>query len=352
MKIAVGMNLQKGAFGGGNQFGKALTKFLNSKDIKVAFDLKDRDIDLILLTETRKWLASCAFDVSDVAKYLGRKPDTLAVFRINECDERKGKKIKSLNRLIVKSAKFCDRIVFISGWLENLFLRKKKELKDKSMVIYNGADTDIFNPKGYQKWNREGPLKIVAHHWAANRFKGFDIYLKLDDLIGKRYGGKVEFTFIGNIPKKVEFKNTTIISPKSGTELAKEIKQNHIYLTASINEPAGMHHIEGALCGLPILYRNSGALPEYCKGYGLSFEGQADFQERLEQMMEKYDYFTDKVRHYGNTSEKMCGHYFKLFINLINSREEIIGKRAINRFDLYEIAILKKALRIKEGLKI
>ena len=25
-----------------------------------------------------------------------------------------------------------------------------------------------------------------------------------------------------------------------------------------------MHHIEGILSGLPIIYRNSGALPEYC----------------------------------------------------------------------------------------
>ena len=34
-----------------------------------------------------------------------------------------------------------------------------------------------------------------------------------------------------------------------------------------------MHHIEGALCGLPILFRNSGSLPEYCKKYGVSFDG-------------------------------------------------------------------------------
>ena len=35
-----------------------------------------------------------------------------------------------------------------------------------------------------------------------------------------------------------------------------------------------MHHIEGILCGLPIIYRESGALPEYCKKYGISFKNE------------------------------------------------------------------------------
>ena len=145
MKIAIGMNLQKGPFGGGNQFGKALSEFLASKNIEVVFTLKERDIDIILLTETRKWLKSCTFDMTDVAKYLLKKPDTLIVFRVNECDERKGVKIKLLNRLIVEGIKLADKVVFISGWLKNLFVSKSSSFIEKSLVIYNGADTTIFN---------------------------------------------------------------------------------------------------------------------------------------------------------------------------------------------------------------
>ena len=37
--------------------------------------------------------------------------------------------------------------------------------------------------------------------------------------------------------------------------------KHDLYISASINEPAGMHHIEGLLCGLPIIYRDNGALP-------------------------------------------------------------------------------------------
>jgi len=31
-----------------------------------------------------------------------------------------------------------------------------------------------------------------------------------------------------------------------------------------MNEPEEMRHIEGAMCGLPLLLRNSGALLKYC----------------------------------------------------------------------------------------
>ena len=33
-----------------------------------------------------------------------------------------------------------------------------------------------------------------------------------------------------------------------------------------------MHHIEAVLSGLPVIYKNSGALPEYCKNFGVSFD--------------------------------------------------------------------------------
>ncbi|MFX0134713.1 MAG: glycosyltransferase, partial [Candidatus Hodarchaeota archaeon] len=296
----------------------------------------------------------CSFDLIDAIKYILTKADTIVVFRINECDKRKGHRIELLDRLIIENAKISDKVIFISNWLKQLFLAKEDTLVDKSVVIVNGADKSIFNSIGCQKWNRQEPLKIVTHHWGAHWFKGFDVYLTLDNLIGNEYKGKVEFTFIGNINKKIKFKNTAVIPPISGKRLAEEIKKNHIYLTASINEPAGMHHIEGASCGLPILYRNSGALPEYCDGYGISFNGPLDFEKKLKEMMRKYDFFSKKVRNYRNNAKKMLEGYYKLFSDLINKKKDIIKKRKLNRMDLYKfmlfITIFKVVLRLKETI--
>ena len=75
--------------------------------------------------------------------------------------------------------------------------------------------------------------------------KGFDVYQKLDKLLKDKINRKkYRFTYIGNLPKNFYFSNTKYIKPLSGQKLAKELSKHHVYLTASINEPAGMHHIE------------------------------------------------------------------------------------------------------------
>ena len=56
----------------------------------------------------------------------------------------------------------------------------------------------------------------------------------------------------------VEFNNFTS-NHVGNSYLANELKKHDIYITASENEPSGNHHMEGALCGLPILYKDSGS---------------------------------------------------------------------------------------------
>ena len=84
----------------------------------------------------------------------------------------------------------------------------------------------IFLIETIIKWDSVGPIKLVTHHWGANWNKGFDFYLILDELIGKaEWKNKIEFTYIGNIPQKANFKNSSIIKPLSGASLADEIKK-------------------------------------------------------------------------------------------------------------------------------
>ena len=55
-------------------------------------------------------------------------------------------------------------------------------------------------------WDRKEKLKIVTHHWGANWNKGFDIYSKIDNLIGKtEWKNKIDFTYIGNLPNNFNF---------------------------------------------------------------------------------------------------------------------------------------------------
>ena len=129
----------------------------------------------------------------------------------------------------------------------------------------------------------------------------------------------MEFTYIGNVSPDYKFYNSSILKPLAGKELASEIRNHHIYVTASINEPSGNHHIEAAQCGLPILYIESGGIPEYCKGFGVSFTN--DFEKKLELIISEYAIHKKYMEKYPFHSERMCEEYFQLFYDLVGNKE-------------------------------
>lgn len=316
MKICLNTKFIEGPFGGGMQFANYFSKKLQERGFEVVNNLKDGDIDIIFHINPFPFLMkSSSFSFLEAYAYKLKNPNTIIIQRVNECDERKD--TNYINNLLYRTSKCSDYVVYIASWLEKSFSNKYKLMKEKSVgVILNGADNSIFNFNNKNFWDGKEKIKIVTHHWGADYNKGHFIYKKLDDLLNlDKYKNNFEFTFIGNIPKNLEYKNTKIIKPLSGSELASELKKHHIYLTASLNEPAGMHHIEGALCGLPLLYINSGALPEYCNNFGLEFNND-NFEEKFLEMKNNYGYWQEKIKNYDNTADKMADNYISLIKNL------------------------------------
>lgn len=169
--------------------------------------------------------------------------------------------------------------------------------------------------------------------------KGFDVYVKLDELISNKFWkDKFSFTYIGNLPKGFSFKNAIHIPPLEGAELAKELSNNHGYITASINEPGGNHQNEGALCGLPLLYRFSGCMPEYCNGYGVSFS-ESNFVDKLNEFYESYEVFSKQMSHYPHTASVMTANYLKYFNFLLENKKRIVSERDLkkNLINLYRL---------------
>ena len=325
MKISIGMKLQSGPYGGGNQFGKALTNQLRDFGHQVIFDLYAPDIDLILLTDPRAQMKACAYSHREILTYLKEvNSESIVIHRINECDERKDS--TGLNSLLRNANKVADHTVFISAWLRDLHLSQGMEAHQNT-VIFNGPDPHIFNPNGYKKWTGSGPIKLVTHHWAGNWNKGFEIYQKIDELIATKWNGIFEFTYVGNLPEGFSFKNARYHKPLSGKQLADTLKENHVYITGSINEPGGSHQSEGALCGLPVLYLNSGCLPEYCRGYGIEFTNDS-FERRVESIARSYDTLVNKVSSFPFNSNAMREHYIALFKSLLENKDNILQSRA------------------------
>jgi hypothetical protein len=327
MKVALGSRPYYGPWGGGNRFVRALHDALKEAGHCVVHNLAQKDIDIVLLTEPRTRSPNVCFGAGAIQRYLmGHNPGPIVVHRINECDERKG--TRHMNALLRRANYVADHTVFIATWLRDLDLWARQ---GESSVILNGADTAIFHPGPTPPWNGLEPLRLVTHHWGGNRMKGFDVYEAIDRMLdAPAWRERLAFTYIGNLPDGFGFANARYLMPLEGRALAEELARHHVYVTGSINEPAGMHHIEGALCGLPLLYRKSGALPEYCDGFGVGFDG-AGFEAALRRLMADYAQWKARMPHYRNTADRMCRGYLDLFADLLMRREEILARRQLWR---------------------
>ena len=349
MKIAIGYEIKDTSWGGGNQFAASLVKASREKGFEVRFDLKDRDIDIILLTDPRSYSKTVSFGSFDIILYLLFKNNkAIVIHRINECDQRKN--TNYMNKFLKWANYSADYTVFIASWLRNLDIYHKDK---PSQVILNGGDREIFKNYSNNYWNGEIPLKIVTHHWSPNKMKGWDVYKRLDDMISNsRWNNLIEFTYIGNLPKGFIFKNTKYLKPMNGEKLGRELSSHHVYISASINEPAGMHHIEGILCGLPIIYRNSGALPEYCNNFGIEFQNK-EFLPALKRMLVEYPKYKENITKYANNSDKMNDEYLNLFSKLLKKRNKIIKNRSLFKSPIFLLCnFIFLILELKSRVKL
>ncbi len=319
MKVSIGSRIVRGPWGGGNLFAINLTNFLTEKGHEVIYDLSEPDIDLILLTDPRsRSESSSTFNHEDIMKYQNFvKPNVSIIQRINECDERKS--TENINNFYLNASEVADHVVFVSSWLRDIYLNIGME-ENKTSVILAGANNKIFNNEGLSLWDENKKLKLVTHHWSSHKNKGFDVYEDIDNLLNnKNWEESLEFTYIGNVSRNYEFKNTNLVSPLAGKDLANELKNHHVYITGSINEPSGNHHIEAAQCGLPILYKNSGGIPEYCDGFGISFEND-NLIEKLDLITNQYGKYIEKLKTYPFNSEKMCNEFLSLFNSVVEQK--------------------------------
>jgi hypothetical protein len=352
MKISFNIKFTNGPSGGGMMFANLFRDYLEKKGIEITSNIKDQNIDIIFHISPMPFIMSTAsFSFLDAYISKLKHPKTIIIHRINECDERKN--TKYMNKLIVKTAKYSDIIIFIASWLKPLLEKQGLKTSKPNKIILHGADENIFNTKNKKFWDGKNKLKLVTHHWGGNYLKGHDFYQRLDLLLDKKeFNDKFEFTYIGNYPKNLKYKNTKIIKPLSGEELAEELKRHDIYLTASRNEPAGMHHVEGALCGLPIMYINSGALREYCEGYGLEFD-KNNFEDKLLEIKGNYKIYLEKVLKYNRTARKMLDNYYDFLIEMYEKFKNIeVNKKNNLKIFFYSLYSFLFTLYIRMRRKI
>ncbi len=299
-------------WGGGNWWLTQVVRHLRESGYDVRFDL-DRAADCVVVVDPRVG-GNVGFGADEIEAYRALHPDARCLHRINECDLRKG--TNEIDALLAAANRVADHTVFISGWLRDYHAERWFELSRPHSVIHNGADPAIFHPVGSAELEPGGTMRLLTHHWSDNPMKGFDVYEEVDRLIAAGELGDAELWVIGRWPRDCDWRAARTFPPITGPELAGLLRQGHVYITASRWEPGGMHHVEGAQCGLPVLYHeDGGGIVEMASRYGIGFRD--DVGGAIGELRERYGELRRSVLEQAPSGDVMCAAYRELIESLL-----------------------------------
>jgi glycosyltransferase involved in cell wall biosynthesis len=296
------MKPARGPWGGSSAFVQQLSHHLKSRGYRVRYDLEG-DIDLIVLIDPRvDKLKPYAHE--QIAAYRRAHPGVKVLHRVNECDQRKDTAF--MDDLLHEASAVADVTVFISDWLRRYFVERWFDPARPHRVIYNGADPAVFHPIGKARWKKgREPLRLITHHWSNHMLKGFDVYEQVDHLIADGSLKDVQLVVMGRWPDGIEWKSAELIPSQRGAGMARVLRSAHAYLTASRWEPCGMHHVEGAQCGLPLVYHeDGGGIVEAGERYGIGFRD--DPAGAIRRFMQDYETYQQRLLRAIPSGDRMC----------------------------------------------
>ncbi len=311
MKIAFNRMPRRSPWGGGAHFATTFADYLVKVGHQVVHRLED-GIDSIVMLDPRP--EEGGFSANDILEYKRyRNPRVKVLHRVNDTDIARGTDfLDKIN--ISANLHFANATVFISRWVADYYAAKGMTGGGQEMsVITNGCDTSFFHPKTER--DLHAPLRLVTHHWSNNPMKGLDLYERIDELID--VGAPLEFTYVGRYPAGYIPKHTKIVAPLYGHALGDELRKHDVYVTAARWEACGSHHVEGAACGLPVVYhKDGGGVVEMCRRYGEGIGDVSEFKEALTKIKNYYRSYASSAESADLSSDTMCKKYLEVIARM------------------------------------
>ena len=278
MKIFISYPITNNPSGGGNQF---LRNFRDQLLLRNQLTEKPEDADVVLYNghhEIQK--------TSNIKKSF---PEKIFVHRMDGLQKLYNDKNDTRQDFAISYNKLSNATVFQSHWAKNEF-EKFKFKPDISTVIHNFADGNLFNRDYKKHLNKK--VELLCTSWSPNIKKGFSFYEKLDALIDFT---KFNFTFIGNKPENIHYKNIKCLPPKTTSEISKQMQKTDIFVSATENDCCSNSIIEALSSGVPVLALNSGSNSELVKDGGLLFNNIKDFSVKLNFLRINLSYFSKNI---------------------------------------------------------
>lgn len=182
-------------------------------------------------------------------------------------------KTKRFRTYADNAAKKCKEIITISK--ENKLLVEKTFpfVKNKTSIISNGYNKDIFYKENYDKekvLKELGILKnykyVISFVGKFTYFKGIDLILKAaveyqrDDVITILCGEGELFEEMRKKSEELNLKNIAFLGNQPHEVLRKVYNIADVSLVPSRNEAFGLVSIEAGACGTPVIASNDGGL--------------------------------------------------------------------------------------------
>ena len=260
-------------YGGSNQFLVALAGEFRRRGLRVSSS--------VVGSRTRGCLLhSYLVDVPRVRRML--HPSCRVVHRVDGpigayrgFDDGADRRIVEINHAL------ADATVFQSRYSLDAHRELGLELRDP-VLISNAADPRIFYPRPAPP---PGPrIRLIATSWSDNPNKGAPTLDWLDrHLDPDRY----ELTFVGRLP--VELRQARVVPPVASEDLAALLREHHVYLAPSLNDPCSNALVEALSCGLPALFARSGGHPELVGEAELGFENAEEIPALLDRLASELD---------------------------------------------------------------
>jgi glycosyltransferase involved in cell wall biosynthesis len=312
-KIMLNRPIKREAWGGGSHFITCFSEYLSKNGYDVVFSLEP-NIDVIFMFDPRP--SSGGDCANSIYQYKQSNTNTKIIQRINDTDVARPLDKPWRVDMLLQSNVIADHTIFISSWVKNHYIEKGFNPQKSNTVIINGCNSKWYFPDLNRDIDKKN-VRLITHHWSDNFMKGFDIYNFLDEYTGKR--DDISFTYLGRYNKDYRPKNTRLIDPTYGREVGDILRSHDIYVTAARYEACGMHHVEAASCGLPVLYhKDGGAIPEICRSHGVEFSTISGLNQALQEIIENYDDVRGRIDYKFLSSERCFKEYEDVIKRIID----------------------------------
>ncbi len=253
----------------------------------------------------------------------------------------------SLIRFLIINAykltfKFSDAVIFQNSDDLELFNRKKVLDPRKAFLIKgSGVDTDVWKP--LKKNKGENHLIRVVTVGRLIKHKGIEEFIKVAEILKKKFGEKVEFILIGDFydgnpfavkrelieeaTKKGIVKHYRWLSPEGVREI---LQNSDIFVLLSDREGIPRSGLEALAVGLPIItYKVPGCkeiVEDGKNGFFVRYKDINDIVQKLERLIEDSRLREQMSKHSRQKvveefdTQKVVSQYLSLYRRLIKGK--------------------------------